>query len=166
MFERDPSKRSIPIDSDGVARLIGEFHSHLAVLPPIGGDRSGLKPEEWNEQTLREIRHAARDPDSGVVDVEAHIRGLVLYTEIPYDVVRNISILALGRIAQKLLLAKGAMAFRHGTFLKIESDPMAAAEVLGDTPPPESVVINVWPPGADLSQPPVRRVPVGLLGAA
>jgi hypothetical protein len=151
------------MSSEGVSRLIGEFHSHLAVLPPILADREGRKPEEWDENDLRRIRHAARNAETGIVDVDAHVRNLVQYTEIPYAVVRNISILSLGRIAQKLIVSEGTMAFRHGTFLRLELDRGRAAEVLGSNGLDDRVVINVWPPGADLSLPAARRVPAPVL---
>lgn len=164
MSESNSSRRAIPIDSDGVARLIQEFHSHLAVLPPIDARPEPRKPLEWEEEALEDIRQSVRNPETGVVDIDSHVRALALYTEIPFDLIRNISILSLGRIAQKLLMAKGSMAFRHGTYLRIETNPEKASEVFGGELPSDRVVVNVWTPGADTTAPPARRVPVPLLG--
>jgi hypothetical protein len=159
MSDSHRPKRSIILTTDGIARLIGEFNSHLALTPRVLGPRPG-KPIAWDEGDLRRIRESVRNPQTGIVDIESHIRQLVLYTEIPDEVIRNISQLALGRIAQKLLVSKGALAFRHGTFLRVESNPAKAAELFGSGPSAEMIVVNVWTPKADLSAPPSRRVPL------
>ncbi len=159
MSDSHRPKRSFSLNTNGIARLIGEFSSHLELAPRVSGPMPG-RPIAWDESDLRRIRESVRDPHTGIVDIESHIRQLVLYTEIPEEVIRDISQLALGRIAQKLLLSKGALAFRHGTFLRVETNPARAAELLDTGPNAEVIVVNVWTPKADLLAPPSRRVPL------
>jgi len=163
MAEKQPSRRAIPLDADGVARLIAEFNSHLEVNSPLQPQPAILRPIQWEEEDLARIRRSVRDSETGIVDIPAHVRDLALYTEVPRDVIQNIALLALGRIAQKLIDAQGALTFRHGTFLRIESNPDRVAEVFRGFQPLDRIVINVWIPGSDLASPPVRRVPAPIL---
>ncbi len=163
MAEKQPSRRAIPLDSDGVARLIAEFNSHLEVNSPLQPQPAILRPIQWDEEDLSRIRRGVRNPETGIVDIPAHVRDLALYTEVPRDVIQNIALLALGRIARKLIDAQGALTFRHGTFLRIETSLDRVAEVFRGFQPLDRIVINVWVPGSDLSSPPVRRVPAPLL---
>ncbi len=166
MAEKQPSRRAIPLDSDGVARLIAEFSSHLEINSPLQPQPTILRPVQWDEEDLARIRRAVRDPETGIVDIPAHVRDLALYTEVPRDVIQNIALLALGRIAQKLIDAQGALTFRHGTFLRIETSPDRVAEVFRGFQPLDRIVINVWIPGSDLASPPVRRVPAPILDSS